>query len=275
MPARMIDAPRRLLLAAASVAATFGIWAVAAEGSASAFSWLHPEPTPQGWKTARLPFGKATFVYPRTWRPIRTDRGTVSVALLGPWRSIRGYLNLTPRQGAETLANWRSFRIQHLGEEGSTDVRLIASARGLAFSLGPRLLRDRQLSDDASHLSRDRVSRDRISQQFGHRGRSAVAGVGEPRGHPRARNREPARGVAADRTRDALHVGCDRVAADYPTNEQGHGHQPHQSARATRPSRSRSRSCARQGSRCTRARSSRLARRRFQRLGPLRRRNAC
>jgi hypothetical protein len=136
MPARMIDAPRRLLLAAASVAATFGIWAVAAEGSASAFSWLHPEPTPQGWKTARLPFGKATFVYPRTWRPIRTDRGTVSVALLGPWRSIRGYLNLTPRQGAETLANWRSFRIQHLGEEGSTDVRLIASARGLAFRSG-------------------------------------------------------------------------------------------------------------------------------------------
>jgi hypothetical protein len=51
-------------------------------------------------------------------------------------RSIRGYLNLTPHQGAETLANWPSFRIEHLGDEGSTDVRLIASAHGLSFRSG-------------------------------------------------------------------------------------------------------------------------------------------
>src|SRR5207237_843410 len=80
--------------------------------------------------------GNATFAYPRTWRPIRTDPGTASVALLGHGRSIRGYLNLTPRQGAETLANWPSFRIEHLGDDGSTDVRLIASAHGLAFRSG-------------------------------------------------------------------------------------------------------------------------------------------
>jgi hypothetical protein len=139
---RMIDGSRRLLVVAASIAASLGVCGGAAEGLASvntqtpAFRWLQPQRTPPGWKLARLPSGKATFAYPRTWRPIRTDPGTVSVALLGHGRSIRGYLNLTPHQGAETLANWPSFRIEHLGDEGSTDVRRIASAHGLAFRSG-------------------------------------------------------------------------------------------------------------------------------------------
>ena len=142
MPDRMIDGSRRLLVVAASIAASLGVWGGAADGRASvnaqapAFRWLQPQPPPHEWKLARLPSGKATFAYPRTWRPIRTDPGTASVALLGHGRSIRGYLNLTPRQGTETLANWPSFRIEHLGDEGSTDVRRIASAHGLAFRSG-------------------------------------------------------------------------------------------------------------------------------------------
>jgi hypothetical protein len=138
----MIYGSRRLLAAAATVVAVIGVWGGAADAGASvdnqapAFRWLHPQPPPQGWKLARLPSGAATFAYPRTWRPIRTDPGTASVALPGPGRSIRGYLNLTPRQGAETLANWPRFRIEHLGDEGSTDVRLIASAHGLSFRSG-------------------------------------------------------------------------------------------------------------------------------------------
>jgi hypothetical protein len=142
MADRMIDGSRRLLVVAASIAASLGLWGAAANGGASAntqtpaFRWLEPQPAPHGWKLARLPSGNATFAYPRTWRPIRTDPGTASVALLGRGRSIRGYLNLTPRQGTETLANWPSFRIEHLGDEGSTDVRLIASAHGLAFRSG-------------------------------------------------------------------------------------------------------------------------------------------
>jgi len=103
---------------------------------APAFRWLQPQRPPDGWKVARLPSGNATFAYPRTWRPIRTDPGTASVALLSRGRSIRGYLNLTPRQGTETLANWPSFRIEHLGDEGSTAVRRIASAHGLTFRSG-------------------------------------------------------------------------------------------------------------------------------------------
>jgi len=139
---RMIYGSRRLLVAAAAIAAVVGVWGGAAYAGASVdaqapvFRWLHPRPSPPGWKLARLPSGAATFAYPRTWRTIRTDPGTASVALLGPGRIIRGYLNLTPRQGAETLANWASFRIEHLGDEGSRDVRLIASAHGLSFRSG-------------------------------------------------------------------------------------------------------------------------------------------
>jgi len=139
---RMIYESRRLLVAAATIAAIAGVWGGAADAGASvdaqapAFRWLIPRPSPPGWKLARLPSGAATFAYPRTWGPIRTDPGTASVALLGPERSIRGYLNLTPRQGRETLANWPRFRIEHLGDEGSTDVRLIASAHGLSFRSG-------------------------------------------------------------------------------------------------------------------------------------------
>jgi hypothetical protein len=139
---RMIDGSRRVLVVAASIAASLGAWGAAADGSPSVnaqapgFRWLQPQRTPHGWKLARLPSGSATLAYPRTWRPIRTDPGTASVALLGHGRSIRSYLNLTPRQGMETLANWPSFRIEHLGDEGSTDVRLITSAHGLAFRSG-------------------------------------------------------------------------------------------------------------------------------------------
>jgi hypothetical protein len=142
MPDPMINNSRRLLLVAASIAASLGAWCGAAEARASvntqtpSFGWLQPQHTPPGWKLARLPSGHAAFTYPSTWRPIRTDPGTASVALLGHARSIRGYLNLTPRQGAETLANWPSFRIHHLGDEGSTDVRLIARAHELRFRSG-------------------------------------------------------------------------------------------------------------------------------------------
>jgi len=140
---RIMDGSRRLFVVAATSAAILGVWGGAADGSASlngqapAFRWLHPRPAPRGWKLARLPSGAATFAYPKTWRPIRTDPGTASVALIGHARSIRGYLNATPRQGTETLANWPSFRIQHLREEESSkDVRLIASAHGLRFRSG-------------------------------------------------------------------------------------------------------------------------------------------
>jgi hypothetical protein len=142
VPARKIDGSRRLLVVAATIVASLGLWGGAADGSppvnarAPGFRWLQPQRAPHSWKLARLPSGDATFAYPRTWRPIRTDAGTVSVALIGHAGSIRSYLNATPRQGTETLANWPSFRIRHLREEGARDARLIAAAQDLTFRSG-------------------------------------------------------------------------------------------------------------------------------------------
>jgi hypothetical protein len=47
-----------------------------------------------------------------------------------------GYLNVTPKQGDETFANWRTFRIAHNHEEGDRSVVRLASANGLRFLTG-------------------------------------------------------------------------------------------------------------------------------------------
>ena len=65
--------------------------------AADPFAWLHPAAPPAGWHVARIADG-ATLPFPPGWRPIRTDPGTASVALLRHGR-IEGYLNATPRQG--------------------------------------------------------------------------------------------------------------------------------------------------------------------------------
>jgi len=81
--------------------------------SAGAFAWLSPAAPPAGWALARLPSGRAALAYPPGWQSIESDPGTVSAALMGPHGRIRGYLNATPRQGAETLADWARFRTAH------------------------------------------------------------------------------------------------------------------------------------------------------------------
>jgi hypothetical protein len=60
----------------------------------------------------------------------------VSASPLGSRGVFRGYLNATPRSGAETLGNWRRFRVRHVAEEGARDVRLEASATDLRFRAG-------------------------------------------------------------------------------------------------------------------------------------------
>ncbi len=98
------------------------------------FAWLHPASPPAGWKVARSSGG--ALAYPPGWRPVETDPGTASVALLGRGGRIKGYLNATPKQGAETLANWSRFRPEHNGGEGDRRVHLIASASHLNFRSG-------------------------------------------------------------------------------------------------------------------------------------------
>jgi hypothetical protein len=134
----------RLLRAAALVAllALAGCGAAArdtgkhATGAPASFAWLRPAAAPADWKVGTLPSRTADLAYPPGWRPIRTDPGTFSAALMGAHDRIRGYLNATPRSGAETLGNWSSFRPAHNGEEGDRKVISEASASELRFRSG-------------------------------------------------------------------------------------------------------------------------------------------
>jgi hypothetical protein len=60
-------------------------------------------------------------------------RGGASVALRDSAGRIDGYLNVTPRQGAETLANWSRFRPRKNHTEGARNVRLLAATSSAHF----------------------------------------------------------------------------------------------------------------------------------------------
>ena len=106
-----------------------------AHGRASGpFAWVRPAAPPTGWKVARTS-GGSTFAYPPGWRAIKTDPATASVALLRGAR-IEAYINATPKQGAETLANWSRFRTGHNRGEGDRTVHVEASTRNAPFRSG-------------------------------------------------------------------------------------------------------------------------------------------
>jgi hypothetical protein len=98
------------------------------------FAWLHPASPPTGWKVARSRGG--ALAYPPGWRRIVNDPGSAAVALLRGRDRVDGYLDATPKQGPETLANWSRFRPEHNRREGERGVRLIASATDLTFRSG-------------------------------------------------------------------------------------------------------------------------------------------
>ena len=96
------------------------------------FARLRPASPPVGWHVARTPDG-AALAYPPGWTAIKTDPGTASVALRGNDGRIDGYLNVTPKQGAETLANWSRFRPQKNRTEGARNVRLLSATTDAHF----------------------------------------------------------------------------------------------------------------------------------------------
>jgi len=106
-----------------------------ASAPAGPFAWLHPQAPPSGWRIVRIPTG-AELPYPPRWRLVAGDRGTATATLLGTHGEYLGYLNLTPRQGNETLAGWPSFRPAHNADEGDRHVRRLASGTGLRFRTG-------------------------------------------------------------------------------------------------------------------------------------------
>jgi hypothetical protein len=123
-----------LALASTAIVAACGSSARPAASRSHAFAWLHPSTPPRSWRASDLPGRAARIAYPGDWRPIRSDAGTVSAALRSRTGDIIGYLNATPRQGAEALDNWSRFRVDHNGDEGDVDVRPLAAATGLRFN---------------------------------------------------------------------------------------------------------------------------------------------
>ena len=99
----------------------------------STFAWPKPEVAPAGWSSSRLPNSPARLSVPPGWRREHGDAGTRTVVLRTPSGAIAGYLNATPRQGAESPRGWAEFRVAHNGEEGDREVRLLAGATHLRF----------------------------------------------------------------------------------------------------------------------------------------------
>jgi hypothetical protein len=103
--------------------------------SAGPFSGLSAQTPPLDWPHAQAASG-ATLPYPRGWRPLGGDPGTVSAVTRDPTGGYRGYLNITPRQGEERQSNWVSFRAAHNRREGDRSVRVLAFAGGVRVRAG-------------------------------------------------------------------------------------------------------------------------------------------
>jgi hypothetical protein len=104
----------------------------ASAGNPGPFRWLVPSPAPAGWKHVGIPSGGAVLWYPPSLSPIHGDRPSVSVAKRDKSGRVLVYLNSTPQQGAENLANWPQFRIEHDQAE-STAVHRDAAGVALSF----------------------------------------------------------------------------------------------------------------------------------------------
>jgi hypothetical protein len=111
----------------------------AAQSQAAApagFAWFRPESAPASWLRASVAGQRGVLSYPGTLRPMSGDAGTVTYGLSTRAGAALIYLNVTPRQGGETLRNWPGFRTEHLREDGETDVRIDATSSMLSFRGG-------------------------------------------------------------------------------------------------------------------------------------------
>jgi hypothetical protein len=123
---------------------------------AGAFSWLRAVRAPKPWTSATIPSGGATLSYPSNWKQIPGDGGTVTAALRDSRGLYRGYLNVTPRQGAEQLAGWAAFRTKRNAQEGDRRTRVVAAAENLRVgSVRGSCVVDDYLSRVGSHPYRE------------------------------------------------------------------------------------------------------------------------
>ncbi len=99
-------------------------------------AWFRAGPAPAAWHQVRLPGGAAVLSYPPSLSRLAGDKGSVSEGLSKDGR-VLVYLNVTPRQGDETLSGWARFRIEHLTDDDASSARLDGAARDMKFRGGP------------------------------------------------------------------------------------------------------------------------------------------
>ena len=130
----------RLILAAmtATAAIVVTVTAVTVSGRSlgHAFPQLHPAAAPANWRHLTLPNGTAVLSYPPSLRPISGDKVAVSAARLTARGAFQLYLNVTPRQGSEQLAQWPAFRLRLLRSDTAASARQVAAAQGVKFRGG-------------------------------------------------------------------------------------------------------------------------------------------
>jgi hypothetical protein len=119
-----------ILVAALAAAAT-------ASGSTGPFAWFAPGPAPSSWTRAPLPSGEAVVFYPKLLHAIKADPGAVSAAQIDRTGHFLAYVNVTPHEGTESLANWVDYRLDHVrDEEIPSSVRKVAVRHHLQFRGG-------------------------------------------------------------------------------------------------------------------------------------------
>lgn len=127
--------PSAAVLGASSSTTTRKQQSEPAHARTGTLAWLRPAAAPAGWRTVTIATG-AVMRYPPDWHLVAGDAGTATAVLRGPDREFLGYLNLTPRQGDESLTNWTSFRVAHNAREGDRHVKALATNQGLRFRSG-------------------------------------------------------------------------------------------------------------------------------------------
>jgi hypothetical protein len=110
------------VLVLAAVALLVVLVARPASGSSlGSFGWIKAS-APTTWTRVAVPAGLGTVAEPTGFRMVKTDPGTVSLAMVDSAGTFVGYLNVTPRQGSESLGDWADFRIDHLRDDGTVSV---------------------------------------------------------------------------------------------------------------------------------------------------------
>jgi hypothetical protein len=94
----------------------------ASSATLGSFGWLASTTPPATWARLTVPSGLGTLSTPPGFGTVDGDPGTLSVALRNSAGTYLGYLNVTPRQGLETLQDWAEFRLTHLRGDDAVSV---------------------------------------------------------------------------------------------------------------------------------------------------------